>query len=53
VKVLKIKDLKQIIMNLDDSYDVEMEEQQDKVDTIQIKGVEISLETKQVIFKNW
>lgn len=50
---MKIKQLKEIIMNLDDSYDVEMEEQEDKVDTIPIKGVEISLESKQVIFKNW
>lgn len=50
---MKIKDLKQIIMNLDDSYEVLMEEQDDKVDTIPIKGVEISIETKEVIFKNW
>lgn len=40
-------------MNLDDNYEVCMEEQQDKVDTIPIKGVEISLETNEVIFKNW
>lgn len=50
---MKVKELKQIIMHLDDSYDIEMEEQEDKVDTIQIKSVEISIETKQVIFKNW
>jgi len=50
---MKVKDLKTIIMNLDESYEVEMEDQRDKVDTISIKGVEISLETKQVIFKNW
>lgn len=50
---MKIKQLKEIIMNLDDSYDVFMEEQEEKVDTIPIKSVEISLETKEVIFKNW
>lgn len=49
---MKIRELKQIIMNLDDSYVVEMEDE-DKADTIQINGVEISVETKQVIFKNY
>lgn len=50
---MKIKQLKEIIMNLDDNYDISMEEQQDKIDTISIKSVEISVETKEVILKNW
>lgn len=40
-------------MNLDDAYEVCMEEQVDKVDTIPIKSVEISLETREVILKNY
>ena len=50
---MKVKELKEIIMNLDDNYDVLMEEQIDKVDGISIQSVEVSLITKEVIFKHW
>lgn len=50
---MKVKELKEIIMNLNDDYDVVMEEQNDKVDTVNIQGVEISIYTKEVVFKNY
>ena len=50
---MKVKELKEIIMNLNDDYDVVMEEQNDKVDTVNIQGVEISTYTKEVVFKNY
>jgi hypothetical protein len=53
MSILIIKELKEIIMNLDDDYKVYMEEQDEKIDTVPIKGVEISIDTKEIILKNW
>lgn len=50
---MNVKQLKEIVMNLDDNWQVVMEEQSEKIDTIKIKTVEISLETEEVIFKTW
>jgi hypothetical protein len=51
--LLQLKELKEIIMNLDDSYEVYMKEREEDFDTVPLKSVEVSVDTHEVILKNW
>lgn len=51
--LLILKELKEIIMNLDDNYEVYMQEREDDIDTVELKSVEVSVDTLEIILKNW
>ncbi|MEK4025437.1 hypothetical protein [Sporosarcina sp. FSL W7-1283] len=50
---MDVNQLKSIIMHLDEDYKVKIEDKEDPSETLSINSVEISLETKEVILKNW
>lgn len=50
---MKIKRLKEIIMNLDDDYEVVMEDVDDKAEVFDVDGVEVSVYSNEIIFRNY
>lgn len=52
-KVMKVRDLKNIINNLCNDYTVVVEDFDNPGETVNILSVEIAIDTNQVILKNW